>query len=172
MKGKVQTVIALLLVISIIAGGIVLVFELNRDSYAIDISLPALSVDIEVHISGEVQNPGLYLLPEEARMADLVVAAGGLTTAADSTAVNPAAILRDGAQIHVPTEGESVQKININTAEAWLLDALPGIGETLAERIVWFRVENGPFSCIDDLKNVEGIRQSTIEKIRDKIALR
>ena len=172
MISKIRIGVVIGLVIVIIAGGATLFFRLNSDSYPIEISLPPVSDDIEVYISGEVQIPGVYILPEGSRIVDLVELAGGFTGVADSIAVNPAGILRDGARIHILAEGESSQKININTADAWLLDALPGIGETLAERIVEHRLQNGPFGSIDDLKQVKGVREATIEKIRDKIAVR
>jgi competence protein ComEA len=61
--------------------------------------------------------------------------------------------------------------VNINTAEAWLLEALPGIGEVLARRIIDYRDENGPFLRIEDLKMVEGIGASTFDRLKDKITV-
>jgi competence protein ComEA len=67
--------------------------------------------------------------------------------------------------------GDVPQKVNINTAEVWLLGSLPGIGETLAQRIVDYRIVNGYFQSIDDLKQVDGIGASVFEKIKDKITV-
>lgn len=117
-------------------------------------------------------NPGVYKLQQGDLLADAVEAAGGFTLEADSGAINLAAPLRDGEQVHVYRVGEIPQKININTAEAWLLQALPGIGETLAQRVVDYRTANGPFFSIEGLKNVEGIGSSVFEKLKDKITVR
>ena len=167
-----RTPIIIALLIAISAGGITFLLRQNTTSCPIEIVLPPPSQEIEVYVSGEVQNPGVFILSEGARVADALRAAGGLTTDADQSAINQARKLRDGVQVHVPQMGESSQRININTADVWLLDALPGIGETLAERIIEFRIENGPFESIDDLKKVKGIRKATFEKIEDKITVR
>ncbi|MBE0481779.1 MAG: ComEA family DNA-binding protein, partial [Dehalococcoidia bacterium] len=86
--------------------------------------------------------------------------------------VNLVAAVRDGQVVHIPGAGEVPQRVNINTAEAWLLKALPGIGDTLAGRIIAYRAENGPFQEIHDLKNVEGIGTATFEKLKDLITVR
>ena len=168
---KLRTPIILALLIAILAGGVVFFLRQNTASYPIEITLPPLSEEIEIHVSGEVQNPGIYTLNEGARVADAIGAAGGFAPDADQSAINLARNLRDGAQVHVPKTGESSQRININTADVWLLDALPGIGETLAERIIEYRIQNGPFESIDDLQKVKGISTSTFEKIKDKITV-
>ena len=160
------------LLIAIIAGGVVLILKLNTASYPIEITLPTPSQEIQVYVSGAVQTPGLYVLNEKARAADAIEAAGGFAPDADQAAVNLARNLRDGDQVQVPKTGESSQLIDINTAEVWLLSALPGIGDTLADRIVTYRIQNGPFESIDDLKKVEGIRGATYEKLKDKITVR
>jgi competence protein ComEA len=169
-KIRVGVIIGLLIVI--IAGGVVLILKLNTESHSIEITLPTPSQEIEVYVSGEVPNPGVYVLNEEARVADAVEAAGGFASGADQAAINLARSLRDGAQVHVPKVGESSQLININAADAWLLEVLPGIGETLAQRIVDYRAEHGPFESIDDIKKVEGIHETTYEKLKDKITVR
>jgi competence protein ComEA len=76
-------------------------------------------------------------------------------------------------ELYIPREGEEQpsQKININRAEPWLLETLPGIGEVLAQRIVDYRSENGPFKRIEDLLKVSGIGEGTLEKIRDYITV-
>ncbi|MCJ7522237.1 MAG: ComEA family DNA-binding protein, partial [Dehalococcoidia bacterium] len=68
--------------------------------------------------------------------------------------------------------GDVPQKVNLNTAETLLLEALPGIGEVLAQRIIDYRSENGPFQQIDDLTKVEGIGPATFENLKDKITVR
>jgi competence protein ComEA len=105
-------------------------------------------------------------------VGDAVEAAGGFTSAADCGSVNLAGTLRDGEQVHIYKLGEAPQRININTAEAWLLEALPGIGEALAQKIIDYRTVNGPFQQIEDLMNVDGIGLSVFDKVKDKIAVR
>jgi competence protein ComEA len=73
--------------------------------------------------------------------------------------------------VSVPGEGEAAQKININLAEAWLLEALPGIGPTRAQAIIDYRNQNGPFRQILELINVEGIGMTTYEQIEDFITV-
>ncbi|MCL0097294.1 ComEA family DNA-binding protein [Dehalococcoidia bacterium] len=169
---KLGTAIILVLLVAILAGGVVFfIRQTSAPTYPIEIMLPPPSPEIEVYVSGEVQNPGIYVLNEGARVSEAVEAAGGFTSNADGDAINLARRLRDGAHIHVRKIGEAPQRININTADAWLLRALPGIGEVLSERIIEYRTEHGPFESIDELKKVRGIRESTFERLRDKITV-
>lgn len=62
-------------------------------------------------------------------------------------------------------------KVNINTASAEELQTLSGIGEVKAERIVAYRENNGPFERVEDLLNVTGIGQATLEAIRDSVTV-
>lgn len=163
--------IILVLLVVIIVGGVMLIIRQNTSSSSVEILLPTPSEEIEVYVSGEVQKPGVYFLHESARMDDAVKAAGGFTPEADQTATNLAGILRDGDQVHVYQTGESSALININTADAWLLEALPGIGPSTAEAIIEYRTANGPFESIDGLKEVKGIGDSTFEKFADKITV-
>jgi competence protein ComEA len=122
---------------------------------------------IVVYVTGEVNQPETTVtLPYGSRVQDALDAAGGVTENADMTGVNVAALLRDGDQIHVPAIGaeETVlatpsggEIIFINRATAEELDALPGVGPALAEAIVAYREENGPFTSMEDLDAVEGI---------------
>ncbi|MFW0859902.1 MAG: helix-hairpin-helix domain-containing protein [Dehalococcoidia bacterium] len=166
-----RTPIILALLIAIIAGGVVFFLRQTPSTYPIEITLPPLPHEIEVYVSGAVQNPGIYVLNEAARVSDAIKAAGGFGPDADRDAINLARRLRDGAQIHVRRIGEAPQRININTAEIWLLRALPGIGDVLAERIIEYRTEHGPFGSIEELKRVRGIRESVFEKLKDKITV-
>ncbi|MGB2884196.1 MAG: ComEA family DNA-binding protein, partial [Dehalococcoidia bacterium] len=113
-----------------------------------------------------------YTLKDSDHIEDAIEAAGGFTPDADQSALNLAASLRDGDQIHVYKVGDVPQKVNLNTAETLLLEALPGIGEVLAQRIIDYRSENGPFQQIDDLTKVEGIGPATFENLKDKITVR
>lgn len=152
------------LAVAAIAGGVMLVVQHNRNQ-PVEIvlsqtELPEQSGD--VYISGAVANPGIYPWQEDDTIQALLLSVG----------VEPDANL-DHIEIYIPQAGEtaSIQKIDINRAERWLLETLPGIGEVLAQRIVDYRSENGPFKRIEDLLKVSGIGEATLEKIRDYIAV-
>jgi competence protein ComEA len=132
---------------------------------------------IVVSIDGAVVVPGVYDLPANARLNDLVAASGGFTADADTTGLNMAARIGDGETIFIPakTVPTSVAVaspepdalfININTATAAELEELPGIGEVLAGRIVAYREQFGPFSSVDQLVEVEGINENTVDELR------
>jgi len=147
-----------------IAGGITLAVQHNRNQ-PVEIILsqtepPELSG--EVYIGGAVSNPGIYSLREDDTIQALLLEAS----------VEPDANLSH-VNLYIPREGEeqSPQKIDINRAEPWLLQALPGIGELLAQRIVDYRSENGPFRRIEDLLKVSGIGPVTFENIKDHITV-
>lgn len=169
---KLRLPIIILLLVVIAIGVSVFIIRQNTSSSDIKISLPAPSTPIEIYISGEVNNPGRYALTENSIVAEAIEAAGGYTARADRTAINELRTIREGDQIIVYKEGESIQLININTAEPWLLDALPGIGEATAQAIVQYRNENGSFATIEELKAIKGIGDSTFLKIQDKISVR
>ena len=164
-------VIVLLMALILIGGAVLLYRQTSSPSSAEMIIFPP-SPEICVYVEGEVVNPGAYTLLTGDYVADAVDAASGFTIDADQGSVNLAATLRDGEQIHIYKLGDVPQKININTAEAWLLESLPGIGETLAQRIVDYRIANGYFQSIEDLKNVRDIGPVVFDKIKDKIAVR
>lgn len=152
---------------------------------------------VVVHVVGQVASPGLVTLPEGARVADAVTAAGGATDGADLGAVNLARTVVDGEQLRVPAPGEVVVPpatggtpggttggaagttggaagapgglVDLNTADAATLDTLPGIGPVLAERIVAWRDENGPFASVDELGDVSGIGPSVLGSLRDLV---
>jgi competence protein ComEA len=156
--------VTVFLVIAAIAGGVMLAVQHSR-SQPVEIVLsqtetPELSG--EIYIGGAVANPGTYPLRENDTLQTLLSDAG----------IEPDADLSH-IKLYVPREGEeqSPQKIDINRAEPWLLEALPGIGEVLAQRIVDYRSENGPFRRIEDLLKVSGIGSATFEKIKDYITV-
>jgi len=156
--------VTVFLVIAAIAGGVMLAVQHSR-SQPVEIVLsqtepPELSG--ELYIGGAVANPGIYPLREGDTMLALLLDAG----------VEPDADLSH-IELYIPREGEAElpQKIDINRAEPWLLEALPGIGETKAQAIVDYRNENGPFKRIEDLLQVEGIGEGTFDKIKDYITV-
>lgn len=167
-----RTPIAAALVLLIAIGGVVLAWRLYSVSGSSEIAILPPSPEMTVYVEGEVVHPGVYTLTDGARVADGIEAAGGFTKDAERGSVNLAAPLRDGAQVHVYGPGDIPQRVDINTAEGWLLEALPGIGEVLARRIIDYRIENGPFLDIEDLARVDGIGPALIDKLRDKITVR
>jgi competence protein ComEA len=167
-----RTPIAGALVLLIVIGGVVLAWRLYSVSGSSEIAISPPSAEMTVYVEGEVVDPGVYTLTDGGRVADAIEAAGGFTPDADPDSVNLAASLRDGAQVHVYGAADVPQRVDINTAEDWLLEALPGIGEVLARRIIDYRTENGPFLDIEDLAHVDGIGPALIDSLRDKITVR
>jgi competence protein ComEA len=128
----------------------------------------ATSPTVVVSVVGLVVRPGLVTVPSGARVADAVAAAGGLRPDADPASVNMAAVVSDGQQIAVGVPGAAADPgasagpaasgpVNLNTATAAQLDALPGIGPVLAQRIVDYRTQQGRFTSVDQLDDVPGI---------------
>lgn len=138
---------------------------------------------IGIYLVGAVERPGVYFLPEGSRLYQALETAGGPTQEADLTRVNLSQRLRDEEMIYIPRVGEepptpiaaaagqSSGLININTAILAELDSLPGIGPVLAQRILDYREEHGPFQNVDELKNVRGIGDSLFEDILDRLTV-
>src|SRR5215216_3519491 len=139
-----------------------------------------------VHITGAVPRPGVYALPQGARIQDGISAAGGFLAEADKTNINLAQLLEDGEKLDVPyVEGGSpvittpvpevvtstTELVNINTASSAELDTLPGIGPTTAQKIIDYRTQNGPFVNTEDIINVSGIGPGTYERIKTLITV-
>jgi competence protein ComEA len=147
---------------------------------------PSPAAVLLVDVAGWVRHPGVYEFEEGARVIDAIDAAGGARTGAMLEALNLAAPLIDGGQILVPKEGEQAAAppvagesgaaapgalINVNTAGATELEALPGVGEVIAQAIVDYRTENGPFTSVDQLLDVSGIGDATLEDIRELVTV-
>ena len=158
------------------AAATILIFAVNADRLRqpdIEVSV-VQDLPVTVAIRGAVLAPGVYTLATGARLNDLVLAAGGFSPEADVTGLNLAARLGDGETIHIPSVWRASPAaadspgslINLNTATVDELDELPGIGEVLASRIVEYRDLFGPFSSVDQLIEVEGISQTTIDELR------
>jgi len=141
---------------------------------------PQSSATLFVQVVGAVVEPGVYEVPMDSRVMDAVALAGGLSSNADPASLNLARIVQDGEQIIVGAVGDarsrrstssSSDKVNINTATAEDFDSLPRIGATLAERIIAYRDEHGPFAGVESLLEVPGIGDLTLAGMRDKITL-
>lgn len=155
---------------------------------------------LAVHVCGAVSLPGVYELEEGSRVMDAVLAAGGFSDEADEEYVNLATVLADGDKVRIPTknevaelsvdglqendngvisaerlnnsEQEAQNKVNINTADEAELCSLPGIGQTRAESIIAYRNARGAFAEIEDIMQVSGIKESSFQKIKDKITVK
>jgi competence protein ComEA len=157
------SILAGVLVIIIMAGSLVIGLNYRGGQLFEIIVHPAPTPEGQIYIGGEVNNPGIYPFYASDSLEDILHAAGGVTDNADLSHI----------VLNVPGEGSvaEVQKININTAGAWLLAALPGIGEARAGAIIAYRTENGPFRDINELLNVPGIGEATLENIRDLVTV-
>jgi len=132
----------------------------------------ALGGEVVVHVTGAVKEPGVIRLPAGSRVDDAIEAAGGAKSEKALSTVNLARVLVDGEQIVVGAtqgatgSGGSGTGVNLNQASASDLEALPGIGPVLAQRIVDWRTANGPFRSIDELGEVSGIGDALLAQIR------
>ncbi|MDO4554713.1 MAG: ComEA family DNA-binding protein [Lachnospiraceae bacterium] len=138
---------------------------------------------IWVHVCGEVKNPGVYSFLPGSRVMDAVNAAGGFTKKADEESLNLAEILKDESRIKVlskdakekgegeeaVSDGNSDSRLDLNAATLEELMTLPGIGEKRAEAILKLREQKGNFATIEDLLEVEGIKEGIYNKIKDLI---
>jgi competence protein ComEA len=152
----------------------------------IELEPPPSPAPIRVHVNGAIQNPGVYTLPADSIVQDAINAAGGITYSATLDNINLASPIEDGQLIYIYSSEESEvnsllaatqnnpnsPKINLNTASASDLETLPGIGPSLAEKIIEFRQVNGPFDTLDDLLAVSGIGPSKLDEIRDYAVVR
>ncbi len=134
---------------------------------------------ILVHVLGAVVAPGLYELREGDRVVDAISMADGLAEGADAAGVNLARPLSDGEQLVVPVVGAAPEpgvsagdgRVNLNTADAAALDTLPRVGPAMAERIIAWREANGGFTSVEDLLDVSGIGDATLEGMRDLVTV-
>ena len=151
-----------------------------------------------VHICGAVKCPGVYELMPDGRLYEAIQMAGGLTDDAAGEALNQAERIEDGSRIYVPTKDEvrngtaepeyvarnaadaetsedvntdDTGKVNINTASKEQLMALTGIGEAKAASIIRYREEHGSFQKVEDLMEVEGIKEGVFQKVKDQIKI-
>ena len=159
----------------------------NPSGQAVTLRPVPTDAPIVVHVTGAVPRPGVYALPQGARVQDAISAAGGFLADAEKSGINLARVVEDGELLDVPyVEGASLviltpgievvgssgtELININTASQFELESLPGIGPTTAEKIIAYREANGPFRRIEDIVDVSGIGSGTFERIKDLITV-
>ncbi len=159
-------------------------------------TVPVPSAQVVVAVVGQVVTPGLVTLPAGSRIADAIAAAGGALPDADLSTVNLARVLVDGEQVAVGVPGAAAASggvpapgavpgavpgaqpggggpglVNVNTATEAELDDLPGVGPVLAGRIVQWRADNGAFTSIEQLQDVDGIGPNTFEDLRDQVTV-
>ena len=142
-----------------------------------------------VHAAGAVARPGVYPVAAGARVADVVEAAGGPAPDADLQQLNLAAKVADGERVYVPRRGEvpppaplgpgtsdpgaggitATGPVDLNTATAEQLEALPGVGPATAQAILEYRREHGRFRSVDELIDVRGIGEAKLAALRPKV---
>lgn len=149
----------------------------------------AVGGKIYIHIVGAVKKPGVYSFDSPPRLIEVVEQAGGFTKGAARSGINQAQIVEDGSQIVIesrdgknkqagdiqeqtgtqqPAQGQS-DRININKALKEELMTLPGIGESKANAIIFYRDNNGAFQKIEDIMKITGIKTGVFDKIKDRI---
>lgn len=151
---------------------------------------PTAPTVIVVHVAGAVQRPGIVKLPDGARVADAIEAAGGLRSDANPADLNLAAVLSDGAQVLIGTskapagevrgggvaqqDGSATasplgRKLNLNKATQAELEGLPGIGPVTAKAIIDWRTRSGGFTRVEELQEIEGIGPKTYAKLAELV---
>ncbi|MEV0288866.1 MULTISPECIES: ComEA family DNA-binding protein [unclassified Kribbella] len=143
---------------------------------------------VVVHVAGKVRRPGLVRAPTGSRVADVLTLAGGPLPGVDLTTLNLARPVTDGEQIVVGQPGgaapssqtpgttpaptaPSGSPVNLNTATLDQLDTLPGVGPVLAQRILDYRTQNGPFTTIDQLQEVPGVGPKKFDSLKPHVHL-
>ena len=163
-----------LLSVAIVAGSAMLGFQriANTGQVEIVISSPEASPDVEVYLNGAVDEAGIYTFTEDSSISDVLRTAGASSDSSEVIKLRVVVLSDDESSADSPQAAvPSKSKININTASIELLDTLPGIGPSFAQRIIDYRNEHGSFRSIDELTNVKGIGPKTLEKMRDEITV-
>ena len=164
LKRRVLLVVCIASLVIIVAG--IIIISLRRPhSRPVEFVTPAPAVIStgSIIIDGAIGNPGIYPAKTGDTLDTLLLAAGGTLAESD---VN-------GIRLYVPWQSgnSGEQKVDLNRAGSWLLEALPGIGETLASRIIEYREKNGPFRTTAELTLVKGITSQVYENIKDLVTV-
>jgi competence protein ComEA len=193
MKFHTKLIILLIgILLGLLGAGILDLLSSKPRGSPITLLPPPSPSPLRIHVTGAVHSPGVYTLSPGSIVQDAIEAAGGALPDASLGLINLATPLRDGQQIHLASTEENASseenpsstepsasylsstssKLNINTADEPELESLPGIGPSLAEKIVEYRRKNGPFTSIEDLLNVPGIGPAKLEQIQNLIVIR
>lgn len=155
--------LATILLVAIIVVGVIITWLRYRPGQPLEISFPPpQELQGRIYVGGAVANPGFYPFTPKDSLEALIQAAGG--PVGNGEREFKLYVLRSEAT-------PEPQKVNINRAEVWLLEALPGIGETLAQRIVNYRQQHGTFTNISELLKVEGIGTGIYERLKHLITV-
>ena len=172
MKNLLNIVFGIL--VGLLATGIILLASRPRGE-PVTILPSSTPGQLTIYVSGAVASSGVYTLADGSRVQDAIQAAGGLVPGAEAERINLAALLKDGQQIDVPgivsSSHVNAGRVNINIASVSEFETLPGIGPTMAQAIVDYRIQYGPFLGIQDILNVPGIGQATYERIKDYLTV-
>ena len=163
-KANKYWLLSIIFLVVIIAIGSTIFWSQYGSSRPIEISLsPDQEWQGAFHISGAINNPGIYPVKADDSLEDIIQAAGGATSNADFSNLT----------VYLPETNERIepQRIDINRADAWLLEALPGIGEVRAQAIIDYRCQLGPFCNINELTRVEGIGITIYEQLKHLITV-
>lgn len=200
-RGRLRIVLGAALVLVIIGLVATVLAAMLRPSGEEVLAAPLVTVEtpavtdggVLVHVLGAVARPGVYRLDAGARVLDAVAAAGGLSAEADPAGVNLARVVADAEQLRIPKIGEVIPGgatggsgttgasgltgvradglVDLNQADAAGLETLPGVGPATAARIIRWREANGGFRTVEDLLDVSGIGERTLETLRDLVTV-
>jgi competence protein ComEA len=178
------------MILGLLGSGVIWLTSSPPRGEPVQLVPPPTDAPIQIHVVGEVNQPGVYKMLANQRVHNAIEAAGGFTKEADDQVINLAAPLVDGGQIYVPPKKPSAELegtldgntgfqnpeaidsfININTASQELLETLPGIGPVTAENIIMYRQNQGRFSRTEEIQKVPGIGPSTYEEIKNYITV-
>lgn len=148
---------------------VVLVFIFFNQNTYVDLK-DYQSETIHVEIKGEVQHPGVYEVDYNANVKAIIERSGGFTEEAEPSTINQAKVLQNADVIVVGKKSEIV-KVSINSATLEQLVTLPGIGAATAQKIIDYRNAFGSFQSIEDIQNIQGIKEKLFMKIKDYITL-
>ena len=164
-RAKRYRAIAIIFLIAvIIITGCIAVIRYRPGQFIEIVLPPEQAINGNIAIGGAVTNPGIYQFSGSDTVKSLLQAAGGVTVDGKS----------DDLELNIPQAADiagTPQKININSAEGWLLEALPGIGTAKAKAIIDYRLKNGFFRSIEELTKVQGISAALLEKIKPFITV-
>jgi competence protein ComEA len=182
--------IAFGVVCGLFGAGVLLLLTRQPQGEAVRLLPPPTPHPCVVHVTGAVFHPGLYALPDGARVGEALEAAGGVVEDADLDLINLAAEIQDGERIWVPVRSPTPSNppeeagpdevetapgpaglVDINAASQAELEGLPKIGPVLAQAILQYRQEHGLFHDILEIQEVPGIGPGIFEQIKDLITV-